>query len=115
MLLFLVLAGNFTLFNFYVVTRSYSSHLFLCALGITLSGLAITHYVNNWDVPLLQKESKGDILLSLEYNSKQCVLDGMILKVTTLEKQDVWGLAGLKIHLKHRILSRSHLHLHFTL
>ena len=57
-------------------------------------------------MPLLQKESKGDILISLEYQPKQCVLDGMILKVTNLEKQDVSGLAGLKIHLKHRILPR---------
>ena len=46
---------------------------------------------------LLQKESKGDILISLEYLPKQYVLDGMILKVTNLEKQDVSGLAGLKI------------------
>ena len=32
-LLFLVLAVNSTCFEFYVVTRSYSSHPFLCALG----------------------------------------------------------------------------------
>ena len=31
-LLFLVLAGNSALFQFYVVTRSYSSRPFLCAL-----------------------------------------------------------------------------------
>ena len=45
---------------------------------------------------LLQKDSKGDILISLEYLPKQCVLEGMILKVTNLEKQDVSGLAGFK-------------------
>ena len=50
-------------------------------------------------IPLLQKESKGDILISLAYNSKRCVLDGMILKVTNLEKQDVSGLAGLSFNL----------------
>ena len=33
MLLFLVLAGNSTLFRFYVVTHSYSSRPFLCALA----------------------------------------------------------------------------------
>ena len=50
-------------------------------------------------IPLLQKESKGDILISLAYNSKRCTLDGMILKVTNLEKQDVSGLAGLSFNL----------------
>lgn len=57
---------------------------------------------------LLQKESKGDILISLEYLPKQYVLDGMILKVTNLEKQDVSGLAGLKI--KQRIPPTSPTH-----
>ena len=32
--LFLVLAGNSALLRFYVVTRSYSSCPFLCALGV---------------------------------------------------------------------------------
>ena len=40
MLLFLVLAGNSALFRFYVVTRSYSSCLFLCALGRNYSLVA---------------------------------------------------------------------------
>ena len=74
-------------------------------MSITLSGLAVTHYMDT--ASLLQKESKGDILISLEYLPKQCVLDGMILKVTNLEKQDVSGLAGLKIQLKHRIPPKS--------
>ena len=37
--LFLVLAGNSTLLRFYVVTRSYSSCPFLCALGVVIKGV----------------------------------------------------------------------------
>ena len=46
---------------------------------------------------LLQKQYKGDIHIALVYKPEQCVLNGMILKVTNLEKQDVSGLAGLLI------------------
>ena len=56
---------------------------------------------------LLQKDSKGDILISLEYLPKQCVLEGMILKVTNLEKQDVSGLAGFK-HIEYPPKSPTH-------
>ena len=37
MLLFLVLAGNSPRFDFYIVTRSFSSRLFLCALAFANS------------------------------------------------------------------------------
>jgi len=56
-----------------------------------------------YSVVFLQKESKGDILISLAYNSKQCALDGMILKVTNLEKQDISGLAGLSFNSNERL------------
>ena len=46
---------------------------------------------------LLQKQYKGDIHIALVYKPEQCVLNGMILKVTNLEKQDVSGLAGLLV------------------
>ena len=48
-----------------------------------------------YDLFLLQKEYKGDIHIALAYKPEQDVLNGMILKVTNLEKQDVSGLAGL--------------------
>ena len=56
MLLFLVLTGNFALFRFLHSTCSYSSHPFLCALGL---GLGLGFRLENKD----QKKIEGTTVL----------------------------------------------------
>ena len=42
-----------------------------------------------------QSETKGDLLLSLNYVPDRGVIQGMVLKATNLRKQDIIGLAGM--------------------
>ena len=43
----------------------------------------------------LQMVTKGDLLISLKYNTAEKTLEGLLLKATNLQKQDRFGLAGI--------------------
>ena len=44
---------------------------------------------------LLQMGTKGDLLISLKYNTAEKTLEGLLLKATNLQKQDIIGLASI--------------------
>ena len=48
-------------------------------------------------VHLLQMVTRGDLLISLKYNPAAKTLEGLLLKATNLQKQDIVGLAGILV------------------